>query len=405
MSSPANPDVTRRRVFYIPGFDPMPPRKYRELYRREGARQAAISGFSLELAAPPETGNAGWNVRTVMHGAETHSSFEVLIWSDLVRDSMGRSLFGSYIELARTAWIYLGDGTLFRLFSLRKGPVIAALYPVVMMLVYLGLAAAGGVLLTGLVAAAGLPRIGAGAAGLIGAVALLRLARAMDGRTFVFYLMHLYGFTASGRGAFPPRVADRLSCFADRIRAAMGEDVDEVLVVGHSLGAHLAIVALSDAMRGQTRPATGPALGLLTLGQVVPMVSFLKAADRLRGDLAWLAGRDDLTWVDVSAPGDGGSFALCDPVAVSGVAPPGRHWPLVISAAFSRTLSAARQKALRWRFHRLHFQYLCAFDRPGDYDYFRVTAGPRSLAARFCGRSPSQSRIVRATSKYASVAS
>jgi hypothetical protein len=80
-------------------------------------------------------------------------------------------------------------------------------------------------------------------------------------------------------------------------------------------------------------------------------------------------------------------------VAVSGVARAGKRWPLVLSAAFTQTLSPERWKALRWRFFRLHFQYLCAFDRPGDYDYFAVTAGPLRLADRYHGRAPSKSRI------------
>jgi hypothetical protein len=104
--------------------------------------------------------------------------------------------------------------------------------------------------------------------------------------------------------------------------------------------------------------------------------------------------------VDVSAPGDGCSFALCDPVAVSGVSGPDKKWPLVLSAAFTQTLSPERWKALRWRFFRLHFQYLCAFDRPGTYDYFRITAGPLTLAERFKDRAPSNSRIETPVSKY-----
>jgi len=87
-------------------------------------------------------------------------------------------------------------------------------------------------------------------------------------------------------------------------------------------------------------------------------------------------------------------------VAVSGVAPDDQRWPLVLSAAFTQTLSPSRWRALRWRFFRLHFQYLCAFDRPGDYDYFRITAGPQTLADRFKGRLPSKSRIVTPTSGY-----
>jgi hypothetical protein len=150
-------------------------------------------------------------------------------------------------------------------------------------------------------------------------------------------------------------------------------------------------------------PKDGPALALLSLGQVVPMVSFLPRADRLRADLACLSDCDALTWVDVTAPGDGCAFALCDPVSVSGVAPAKKRWPLVISAAFTQTLSPERWRALRWRFFRLHFQYLCAFDRPGDYDYFQITAGPMTLCARFRGRSPSKSRIEDATSGYTSL--
>jgi hypothetical protein len=133
------------------------------------------------------------------------------------------------------------------------------------------------------------------------------------------------------------------------------------------------------------------------------MVSFLPKADRLRNELAYLSTRNEVTWIDVTAPGDGCAFALCDPVAVSGVAPISKRWPLVISAAFTQSLSPEKWKALRWRFFRLHFQYLCAFDRPKDYDYFQITAGPVTLADRYRDRPPSKSRIDVPASKYTSV--
>ena len=41
--------VFRRHVLYIPGYDPFPPRRYRELYRTEGAAQATISGYRLAI--------------------------------------------------------------------------------------------------------------------------------------------------------------------------------------------------------------------------------------------------------------------------------------------------------------------------------------------------------------------
>ena len=39
----------KRKVFYIPGNDPIHLRRYRELYRTESAAQGAISGYDLLL--------------------------------------------------------------------------------------------------------------------------------------------------------------------------------------------------------------------------------------------------------------------------------------------------------------------------------------------------------------------
>ena len=142
-------------------------------------------------------------------------------------------------------------------------------------------------------------------------------------------------------------------------------------------------------------------LGFTLMGMTFgPMAAFLPKARRLRADLGYLSARPEIDWVDVTAPSDGCSFALCDPVAVSGVATGAQRWPLVISAAFSRTLGPERWRTLRWRILRLHFQYLCAFDRPEDYDYFRITAGPLTLAERFRGRASAEGRIARAHSGY-----
>ncbi len=392
--SEARGAVRRRRVFYIPGYDPYPPRRYRELYRREAAEQAAISGHEIAIGRGPGQGPNAWRVKARIDGQDVLSDVEVLVWSDLVQASMDQSIAGTYLQLLRTAWIYVTSGALYRLSHLRKGPILAALYPVAMLLAQLGaawLAAWAVAALVGLVLPDWLDWLG-WVPGAALAIWVLIWFKRQDHRLLAYYLMHDYAFTAGGRGANPPELEARMAAFRQTIRVAMNGKADEVLVVGHSAGAHLAISILADLIR-EGLPDRRPTLSLLTLGQVVPMISFLPRADRLRADLHDLAARDEVTWVDVTAPGDGCAFALCDPVAVTGVAPVGKRWPLVISAAFSQTLSPARWQALRWRFFRLHFQYLCAFDRPGDYDYFRITAGPLTLGQRFAGRAPSKSRI------------
>lgn len=384
----------RRRVLYIPGYDPIPPRRYRELYKREGADQARISGYRLDFGPRRDRKGFGWGVSGDFGGARAEAEFEVLVWADIVQGSMGQSIAATYGQLCRTAWAYIGSGALFRLMRLRRGPVIAALYPVVVLLAQLLAALLAGAVLgwlvgriTGLMALA-LPVL------LVVTWAGLNLWRRLDGRIFAWYLMHDYAFTAQGGGAYPAALDARLAQFSDRIAEVLAADWDEVLVVGHSSGAYLGVSVLADLVRSGRVPAEAR-LGFLSLGHVVPMASFLPRAHRLRADLRYLSARPELDWVDVTAPGDACCFGLCDPVAVSGVEPPDRRQPLVLSAAFTRTLSPQKRRSLRGRWFRLHFQYLCAFDQPGDYDYFAITAGPQSLADRFAGRDHSPGRIAR----------
>lgn len=392
--------VRRRHVFYIPGYDPIHPRRYRELYRKESAVQAAVSGYEITLSPGQSAGRYGWHVEATIDGIGTISDFETLIWSDIVRDSMDRGIFATYLQLVRTAWTYIRTGALRRLMRLRKGPVIAALYPVAFLLVQLLLALflAWGV---GSILALIHPLMIYG--GVVVIPFVLEWFRKKDNKFFAYYLMHDYAYSAQAGGANPPALEARMAEFTRAIAAILGGDADEVLVIGHSSGAHLAVSILADLIRQGRVPGNGPALAFLSLGQVVPMVSFLPEAHRLRADLQYLSTSDALTWVDVTAPGDGCAFALCDPVNVSGVATEGKRWPLVLSAAFTQTLSPARWRELRWRFFRLHFQYLCAFDQPGDYDYFQITAGPQTLRDRFKGRTPSKSRIETPTSPYTSI--
>ena len=417
--------LARRRVFYIPGYDPYPSRRYRELYRAESRKQAQVSGYEIEQKS--EGRDTGWRVRANIDGARAVSKLDVLVWHDLVRGSMRAGIAGTYFALVRTCWIYLATGTFRRLSWLAKGPVIAALYPIVMLIAQLAVALIGASVLAGAavwatyrMAGAAMVYLEIGAmpdswlwtlvgAGVFWALFLpltlgaLRFFKSKDDKVFAYYLMQDYAYSASKRGAYPDEIEARLHEFRHRIEAALREDIDEVLIVGHSSGAQMAVSIAADIVRLNRVGETGPVLSLLTLGQVIPMMSFLPEAHRLRRDLRLLSTAPEITWVDVSAPADGCCFALTDPVSVSGVSP-GRsqQWPLIVSAAFSQTLSSEWLARLKWRFFRLHFQYICAFDRPGDYDYFKITAGPQTLGARFRGRRTSPSRIDVVASRFTS---
>jgi len=244
MTNPENTKyVRKRRVFYIPGYDPIHPRRYRELYRKEGAAQAKISDYEIGISAKAKSDVYGWHAQATIDGHRTEADVDVLVWSDIVRSSMSNSILGTYGQLIHTAWTYIASGTLRRLMWMRKGPVIAALYPVG---VFIGVAGK----FIPIAAAIGL------------AYFILVWCKRNDGKIFAYYLMHDFAHSARWNGAFGALIAD-----------ALNSDVDEVLVVGHSSGAHLGISILADLIRDGKVPTNGATLSLLSLGQVVPMVS------------------------------------------------------------------------------------------------------------------------------------
>ena len=394
-SAPRAKTVRKRHVFFIPGYDPNVPRRYRELYRRESVKQAEILGYDIAVSGLSRQDNYRWAVQAEIDGSQTDTVIEFLTWEDIVRKSMDRSIVSSLFVLVRTCWIYGSSGALWRLIRLRPQPMIAAFYPVVVIAVQFLLA-----FLLGWGIAALVPGAAGPALGVLAFVGVVAGFRRLDRYIFAYYLINDYGFTARRRGRYPQPLRARLDVFSQRLQEACDTDVDEVLVIGHSSGAQLAVTAVAgavDAVRDD-----GPVLSLLTLGQVIPMMSFLPNAQELRGHLNMLSQCDRIAWVDVSAPGDGGCFALSDPVHVTGVAPPEpvKYWPKVLSAAYTLSLSPELARKTKWRFFRRHIQYFCAFDRPRDYDYFQITAGPMTLEDRFAWRGATASRTETPLSGY-----
>ncbi len=392
--------VHKRKVFYLPGYDPMPARHYREMYRREGVRQAGISGYRLRVQAGKGAGYS-WLAEAEMDGVNSHAEIEFLPWNDIVQSSMQAGIAASYWLLLRTLWLYLRTGALWALIRLRPAPMLAALYPVGALLVQLLLAllvaalVGGGVRLSGIGGATHVALL-LGAAAF---VAALKRFKAADHRFYAYYLLYDYAFSAWHAGSYPAPLQARLADFKARIADALTKDNDEVLIVGHSSGAHLAVEILAEMERDGMITGDVP-LGLLSLGHVVPMVSYLPAAKGLRRNLHDLGQSARIFWVDVTAPGDGACFALCDPVAVSGVG----AGPKVLSAAFSQTLLPETYAKQKRAFFKQHFQYLHAFDRPGIYDYFAITAGPKTLESRYAAQPDSPSKRIKCTSGYTDMA-
>ena len=113
---------------------------------------------------------------------------------------------------------------------------------------------------------------------------ILALFQKYDDKIFAHYLMQDYAHTARHRGAYDPELSTRLDAFGHNIEQALSQGYDGVLVVVHSSGAHSGVSVLARLERTGILSPKFP-ISFLSLGHVVPMVSFLPAATELRSDL------------------------------------------------------------------------------------------------------------------------
>ncbi|MBN8488730.1 MAG: hypothetical protein J0M20_13545 [Burkholderiales bacterium] len=374
--------VRRRLVCYLSGFDPQGPAHYHQLYATEGARQSAVSGHVLQVGRRRRMAEhvAGWDVDATIEGGSVQTRYEFLRWDDIVRSHWPRSRWALLRTTVWASWQCWRDGVMWYSWQ-RSWPAFLALAgPGLAMLIWLVLLAlACGVawgLLKGVGAALAVGWLALALPGLVG------LGMVAERRTQMAWLMRsLACLVRQGRGQ-TPELESRLDEHAARLAAALAAGGhDEVLLVGHSSGAMLAVSVAARALRQLPAQSTAQ-LSLLTLGQCGATLSRQPQAQAYRDELVELAASPRLTWLDVSAPPDGCCYALVDPCEGLTL-PPAARGAKRLNPRFAQLFTPATYEGLRRDKYRCHFQYLMAGELPGEYDYFAITAGPQSLAQRF----------------------
>lgn len=383
--------VRRRTVLYVHGFDPRGPAPYHRMFAEEAARQAAVDGVEIDVGARRRGGRDAdlWEVRGRFDGAVTRTAWVFLRWDDVVRRLWTRRGPQLVAETWASTALSWRSGLLGRSWRRARPLALAMLLPAVSMTAFQVLAAAGAVGLA-LLALWGAGRLGApDVVAWLLALVLPPLApmlalkgwRRFDARLRVSWLVQSLtniGLAARDRRPEIRKAAERI---AERIlAAAAGFEADEVLVVGHSYGAAVAVMALARALeldpRLGRRPG-GPAVSFLTLGQSIAAWDHLARGGRFHDDLTAVVRAERIAWLDVTSPSDGASSSWLDPVElVHG----GAGRPVRRSPHFHLVLSRERFRRIRMRPFDYHFQYLCASQVQGGYDVFRLTCGPERLA-------------------------
>lgn len=381
------PQVKRRCVFYVSGFDPKGAAHYHGLYKEQSALRAKAGGMAVDVGPRRrlENGNSYWTLKAEDGGAGVETHYEFMRWDDIVRAHWPKRQWQLWRDVIVTTLFYLWHGTLWKMFKLSWPPAVAVFMPFVLLLSVL----AGAPLLAAISAWAAWRVTGHPAAAVLAASSaaaiVVWIGLALEVRYSMYWMMRSYAFTRRQALGRTPDLEARLDAQAARLAQRLGEGVDdEVLVVGHSSGANMAASIVARALRRLPTGAKTPELSLLTLGQWIPLYGLLPQAGKFRQELAELAAAPHLHWIDFSAPPDGCCFALCDPVGGCGVhvaAKPDR--PKLLSPKFAELFEPAAYAQLRRDKFRMHFQYLMASPSSERFDYFSISAGARVLHARF----------------------
>ena len=373
--------VSKRLVLYLSGFDPRGVRYYHQLYREESAKQAAVSGYLIDVGPRERIDEhvLRWRVGFERQGERIETEYLYCEWDDIVRQFWVKNPFKlawvTMSALARAGWY----GILANTFRWSWPVGLTSIMPAIVLLVLVGVTAllvGGGAALLGL---AGL------AVGLVAGFALLWIAWRMEQRFNLTWVGRIAAFHEREQDSELHMLDRRRDDFAALLRERLDAGVvDEILVVGHSYGAPLAIQVAARALDSAKRAP--PRLSLLTLGQTVMWFAWLPKADDFRAEIAAVAESDALDWVDISAPPDGACFALVDPYTAIGDRNSERKNPKLINARFHEIMDPALFAKPNRNWMRLHFQYIMAAVKDDEFDYFAITAGPDVLADRFAGR-------------------
>lgn len=381
--------VRRRHAFFIAGYDPRGGRFYYRLYKEEAPKQNRLNGLAVKVG-PRSRGSSfetQWQV-TAMDGTDTiETTYHFLLWDDLVRNRWARSIFVVYGSMFRGFWPLLFNGV-FRHMLVTSWPIfISFIYPVGFMLLHLLIAALTGSLAGYLVSLALGPIAGV-IAGLLAAASLFTFGKRLEERYNALWLGRIGVFFADQGRDRTADVEQRCQEFAEIMAAAAEEEgCDEILLVGHSVGSHLALSTLARCLeRNPDIAARGrPAWSLLTLGHTIPTVAIQRGAQGLRKDLRTVAAERGIAWIDMSSPIDGASMPLTDPVTSSRLSQPHPESPRpkLLNPRFHKLFTPEGYTQVKRHFKRAHLQYMMATELAGDYDFFAITAGPLTLEERY----------------------
>jgi hypothetical protein len=376
----AEPVVKKRDVVFICGYEISRPEAHHRRFAKELPLFEATWNVKTDLSPPAvdsKTNVALWKLRTRGPNWQVDTDYRMLWWGDLIASDFELSqarrllvgwaaffdfiLSGAIVEYFRTNWRY----------------ALFFLYPYV----FMALVAFGGFYVSRWLIADLLPFADVIAAA-IGVACVFGLLSLPPKPFYVAYLLNDWYFASDLVHHRRAALDERLDGFArELVELCRTSKADEILVVGHSLGAVQAVDIVARARRLDPElGARGVPVRLLTIGSSLLKIGLHPKATTLREAVRAVANDPHIFWIEFQAISDIVNFYKSNPVTDIGLPATGK--PIVQIVRVKHMLKRETYDGLKRDFFRVHRQFVMGNEQRYFYDYFMICGGPIPLPQR-----------------------
>jgi hypothetical protein len=381
--------VQHRHIIYVQGYDPRGLAQYYRMFRTELRKFGRLYQLNATISRPqvaPDGETASWTIETEAGDWQTRTNYDFLRWEDLIQRDLAAPIWRTVFHAIWIYWRLVFSGTIARFWKAHWRFATFITYPHFLLLIEalcaLGIAFAF---------AKGLEALGIPDPFSIAAAAALFVAglgtvlKYTENMTYLLYLLSDTIWTWEFSHRQRPEWDERIDRFAQYlINVARGSEAEEIVVVGHSSGSFLGAEILARALK--LDPALGrhgPRVVLLTIGGNFPIVGFHAVSQDFRDHLRLLAVEPSIDWIDCQSRKDVMNFYPFDPIAGHGIdVGASRRNPTIVPVRFREIIKPEHYDVFRWKFFRVHFQFVMANELPHAYDFFMIVCGPIPLSER-----------------------
>ncbi len=381
--------VQHRHIIYVQGYDPRGLAQYYRMFRTELRKFGRLYQLTATISRPqsaPDGERASWTIETKADDWQTRTSYDFLRFEDLIQRDLAAPIWGTVFQAIWIYWRLVFGGTIARFWKANWRFATFITYPHVLLLAEalcsLGIALAFSRGLDAL----GIPDLFSIAAAVAVFVALLgTVLKYTENQTYLLYLLSDTIWTWEFSHRQRPEWDQRIDRFAQYLAdVARTSNAEEIVIVGHSSGSFLGTEILARALK--LDPALGrhgPRIVLLTIGGNFPIVGFHAASKDFRDHLRQLAIEPSIDWIDCQSRKDVMNFYPFDPIAGHGIdVGASRRNPTIVPVRFREIIKPEHYNLFRWKFFRVHFQFVMANEQPHAYDFFMIVCGPILLRER-----------------------